>query len=447
MSVDRFHRLARALGALIVASACLTASPVLAEPLDCHIGVYRLAGGAVLDVGAADGGALRWRRFDGESGALAPGAGGAWTSSYGWTGRPDGRTVRFSDCAAGRIDFAGLAGRRIPLAATETTFRSNDIDLAGRLVLPPGAGRVPIVILIHGSEFSSARDFYALQRLLPAEGVGVFVYDKRGTGASGGRYTQDYSVLADDAVAAMREARRLAGRRAGRVGYQGGSQGGWVAPLAASRAPVDFVIVSFGLAVSPAEEDNEEIELEMKLAGHGPAVTAKALEVAAAAQEAFASLFTDDAITRFVSVRDRYRAEPWFKDLRGNLTRYLLPLDAEQLRAARAQFNFGTPLHYDAMAVLRRLDTPQLWALGEDDLDAPSAETSRRLTDLAAHGRPITLAMFPRAEHGLTEYETGPDGARLSTRFAPGYFAMMRDFARGRMKGPYGASRISGARP
>jgi hypothetical protein len=37
----------------------------------------------------------------------------------------------------------------------------------------------------------------------------------------------------------MREAKRIAGARASRIGYQGGSQGGWVAPLAATRAPVE----------------------------------------------------------------------------------------------------------------------------------------------------------------------------------------------------------------
>ena len=69
---------------------------------------------------------------------------------------------------------------------------------------------------------------------------------------------------ADDGVAAMREARRLAGARAGRVGYQAGSQGGWVAPIAANRAPVDFVIVCFGLAVSVIDEDQQQVEIEMR---------------------------------------------------------------------------------------------------------------------------------------------------------------------------------------
>jgi hypothetical protein len=30
----------------------------------------------------------------------------------------------------------------------------------------------------------------------------------------------------------------------------------------------------------------------------------------------------------------------------------------------------------------------------------------------------------------MTEYEVASNGERVSTRYAPGYFAMMRDFAR-----------------
>jgi len=48
----------------------------------------------------------------------------------------------------------------------------------------------------------------------------------------------------------MKEAKQLAGTRLGRIGYQGASEGGWVVPLAANRAYVDFAIVSPGLAVT-----------------------------------------------------------------------------------------------------------------------------------------------------------------------------------------------------
>jgi uncharacterized protein len=116
------------------------------------------------------------------------------------------------------MHFDGLLRQRIPFLVTETTFESHGVKLAGRLVLPPGSAPVPITVLVHGAEHDSARVNNFLQRLLPAQGIGTFVYDKRGTGGSGGEYSQDFSLLADDAVAAMREARRLAGARTGRIG-------------------------------------------------------------------------------------------------------------------------------------------------------------------------------------------------------------------------------------
>jgi len=235
-----------ALAALLAGAsiACARNAP------DCHVGSYLLVNGGLVDIAPSDDDTLRWRQFDGATGKLHPGKDGVWTSTYGWTDRSDGMVVSFSACAAGRITFGGIQGRRIALEVKEATFESHGTTLAGRLVMPPGQARVPIVVLVHGSEPDSALTGYYLQRMLPAEGVGAFVYDKRGTGISGGHYTQDFELLADDAVAALAEARALAGARRGRVGYQAGSEGGWVAPIAAGRTPVDFVIVCFGLAVS-----------------------------------------------------------------------------------------------------------------------------------------------------------------------------------------------------
>ena len=60
-----------------------------------------------------------------------------------------------------------------------------------------------------------------------------------------------------------------------------------------------------------------------------------------------------------------------------------------------------------------------------------------------AEGKPITLALFPHAEHGMTEYEVASNGERVSTRYAPGYFTMMRDYARnGHLSGSYGSSEL-----
>ena len=84
---------------------------------------------------------------------------------------------------------------------------------------------------------------------------------------------------------------------------------------------------------------------------------------------------------------------------------------------------------------------PPLWILGGEDIDAPSGETIRRLKGLAADGRPIAIAVFPHAEHGIYEYETRDDGERLSTRQPDGYLSMMIDFIRaGRLKARYGTA-------
>ena len=409
---------------------------------DCRIGIYQLHDGSDVDIGLTDGDHLRWRRKDGTTGVLTETSNDHWTSTLGWTGRPNGKQVTFSKCSTGKIVFDGVPGQRIALEVADTVFQGAGVRLAGRLVMPKGNEKVPIVVLVHGSEDFSARDFYALQRQLPTEGIGVFVYDKRGTGASGGRYSQSYLLLADDAIAAMHEATRLAGDRAGRVGYQGGSQGGWVAPLAAKIESVDFVIVGFGLAVSPLEEDREAIALDMTRQGYGADVMAKAMKVADATAAIMRSDFRD-GYDQLAALRGQYAKEPWFKHVHGDFSFFLLDTPEATQREKGPVLLANVPADYDPMPVLRNLDTPQLWILGEDDIEAPSAETARRLSELIGQGRPITLAMFPHADHGIYEYETSADGTRVSTRNSDGYFAMMRDFIRdGHLENHYGRSVI-----
>lgn len=457
MMTKLIERLTRNRGALLLLmlganiTACGVAHASGQPAGDCHIGAYRLHDGSLVDIGATDPASdLRWRREDGTTGLLTPHRDGTWTSTLGWTGRPDGIAVRFSACRAGRITFGGMTGQRIAFDIKNTRFQGAGVMLAGRLVLPQGIAQVPIVVLVHGSEHDSALRFYDLQRMFPAMGIGVFVYDKRGTGASGGRYTQDFLLLADDAIAAVREAKRLAGPRAGRVGYQAGSEGGWVAPLAAKISPVDFVIVGFGLAVSPLQEDREAIAYDMRHQGYGPHVMAKAMQIADASAAIMLSDFRS-GYGRLDALKRRYGKQPWFKYVRGDVTWVLLAWPTEELKQKGPLLFAGVPLQYDPMPVLRHLDTPQLWILGGEDEDAPSAQTIGRLRDLQQKGRPIDLAVFPRAEHGIYEFVTRPDGTREDTRNAGGYFDMMRDYILdGKLRGKYAGAvlyRTVSARP
>jgi len=422
----------------------LTAPTVQARAVgNCHVGSYRLTDGRLVDISPDDRDTLQWQQFDGETGVLHKGADGAWMSTYGWTDHADGKTVRFSACGARRIDFAGVSGRQIAFDVRTSTFTSHGTRLVGRLILPKGTNKVAVVVFVHGSENASALDTWALQRILPAEGVGMFVYDKRGTGRSGGVYTQDFNLLADDAVAAVHEARHLAGARLSRIGYHGTSQGGWVAPIAANRAPVDFVIVAYGLAVSVIAEDQEAVELQLGEKGYSATDIADALTVAKAAEAVFVSDFKS-GIDEFDAVRSRYRSKPWFKDVQGDFIFLVLPQSKSQLRAMGPKFDWHTPFNYDPMPTLRAGKVPQLWVLGGEDYQAPSAETRRRLDSLIAQRHPFTVAYYPKAQHGIMLFETEADGSRVPTRIAPGYFRMIRDFARdGRLHGSYGDAELT----
>jgi hypothetical protein len=125
------------------------------DMLDCHIGSYRLADGSLVDIAPSDDDTLRWRQFDGATGALHKSANEIWKSTYGWTDRADGIAVSFSACRLGQISFGGASAQRITLDVKEVTFKSHGTVLVGRLVMPKGEEQVPIVVLLHGSEQAS----------------------------------------------------------------------------------------------------------------------------------------------------------------------------------------------------------------------------------------------------------------------------------------------------
>lgn len=416
---------------LAVPTAATAAEPAAAE---CAAQYYQLADGSGVDIAPAADGNYRWRAVDGTSGLLTRRADGLWASSLGWTARNDGRLIDLAGCAKGKIRFAGVNGQAVKFDTTDMQFKGGDVQLAGRLVMPAGNDAVPIVVLVHGSEDSSALRFFALQRLLPAQGIGVFVYDKRGTGQSGGTFTHNLHQLAADADAALTQARALAGSRLERIGYYGTSQGGWTAPRAATLGRPDFLIVGYGLAVSPVQEDREALTLDMSRHGFGPEETAKALKIGSAAH----AIVRDNFRSGYEELRlltKKYGEEPWYRFVRGNITGLVIQTPEAELREQGPRLFAGLIPDYDPMPVLRKLKTPQLWILGGEDIDAPPVETQRRLMELKKRGRAISVVVYPAAEHGLFNFEVEKE-ERLSTRQPASLLRLLASFARGEPVSP-----------
>ncbi|MEO5866792.1 MAG: alpha/beta hydrolase [Sphingomonas sp.] len=341
-----------------------------------------------------------------------------------------------------------MAWTRVPLAETPAHFKSFDAQLDGLLIEPQdGQTKHPLVILLHGSESTAALQFgrnYAY--IFAAQGIAVFMYDKRGTGTSEGFYTQDFELLADDAVAASEEARRMLAGRYSRWGYFGGSQGGWIGPRAAEKSNPDFVEVGFGLVETPLEEDQQQVQLELRNKGYGPDVLAKALQVTNATAVVVASHFTS-GYDQLKQIKERYGKEPWFSQIKGEFTGTVLHDDPAELRVTgEARVNpVGVLWHYDAQRVVRSLKMPQLWVLAGADREAPSDLARERLTDLIHQGHNIDLYVYPHTDHGIADYVELPNGDRKVTRIADGYLRLLGDWAKEKLNPPYGrAEKVGG---
>lgn len=139
--------------------------------------------------------------------------------------------------------------------SAEVSFTGADGVRLNGTVFSPGAvgGDRPALVMVPGagpggrSELRDEAESYA------RHGVVALIYDKRTTGYS--TLHRDYSLLADDALAALRLLRDRPGVDRARTGMWGLSEGAWAVSLAASRsADVSFVITAGAVGIEPARQ-------------------------------------------------------------------------------------------------------------------------------------------------------------------------------------------------
>ncbi len=127
-----------------------------------------------------------------------------------------------------------------------------------------------VLVALHGaSEGTRASSLYEhLHRVLPAAGIGVVTFDRRGEGASTGTPSLGrFDVQADDAIAVLES---VGARRRVVWGY---SQGAWVAPLVAARDPgVLGVVTIAACGTTPSDQMQYGVRRHLIDAGYADAV-------------------------------------------------------------------------------------------------------------------------------------------------------------------------------
>lgn len=273
-------------------------------------------------------------------------------------------------------------------------FTNAGINFAGTLYLPAHGNHLPAAVVFWGAQ-APTRDYALYQQIaagLPAIGVAVLVFDRRGSGESGGSNAHaTFDDLAGDGIAALHALQRQPRIDPTRIGFWGLSQGGWLAILAASKTPdAAFVISCSAPLVTPADQMTFAVSNLFAVRGYGTAALAKALALRRMQAQYNAGEGTRAAMID--SIR-RASSEPWFKDA------FLRTVD--EVATATPDTAWLRVMNYDPIRPLEAVRVPLLIFYGGADPWVPVAASIDRLRPIAARQHNITYYVVPGADHML----------------------------------------------
>jgi hypothetical protein len=314
-----------------------------------------------------------------------------------------GERIAFTVDAGGAVNGIALTSsdgrtQQAPRAALYTAeqarFQSGAVTLAGTLLLPPGPGPHPAVVFVHGAGSSTREQQRVLADHFARSGIAALIYDKRGSGESGGDWRRgDFDDLAADAQAAVALLKQRREIDPAQIGLWGISEGGWVAPLAATRsADVAFVILVSAAATGPIPQELYRREMSMRAAGYDDRVV-------------------DTGVKAWFMLFDGAR-----------LARAALP---ENLGF------FARTADYAPLPTLRQVKQPLLAIYGGLDSSVPPRASAAQIeaTLQQANHHNYTIETFPTGNHGLELVSTASRfEVRREISLAPGYLEAMTDW-------------------
>ncbi|MFB7718591.1 alpha/beta hydrolase family protein [Nocardia sp. NPDC056100] len=265
---------------------------------------------------------------------------------------------------------------------TDVTFTGgNGLALHGTVIGPaePHA-QMPGIVLVGGAGPVPRTQVQYEARAFAAAGLTALVYDKRTDGYSFAH--RDFSLLADDTLAAVQTLSRTTGVRADQVGVWGFSEGAWVAPLAASRSDdIAFLLTLGASGFSPLRTQTWSLAMTLRHRGAGGSLS--------------------DTI-----------AGP----------------------AARLLGDTGAfpEANFNPLPALAALHIPVLALWGQYDVQVPPAESAAVLRNTLTAAPSVIIGFLPDTAHngrattdGFDRLGTAPGPGAPRGAFAPGYLDTM----------------------
>lgn len=306
------------------------------------------------------------------------------------------------------------------------TFTHQNIPFAGDLHLPAGPGPWPVLVVLHGASYGKRDDacYRHLAQVLPRHGIAVFLYDRRGSGGSGGDFaTASFADLAGDAVAAVHA---LAGQPQidpHQIGLYGISQGGWIAPLAAAQSDlVNLLVVVSGSGVPPSAQMSYAANWTLQDEGFGPEDIELALHLRSMVDQYYRGQITQAEVSAHL---DWYKEEAWYK-------RAYLPeggLVPQDVRTDKWFYEFD----YDPLAVWAQVRQPALFLYAETDRWVPVEESIRLYTEHTRHLPEASFVRIPGADHLMVNLASGEESWDISSEYQQVLVEWLKKMASGKL--------------
>jgi dienelactone hydrolase len=283
------------------------------------------------------------------------------------------------------------------LTATEVSFTGHgDVVLHGTVLGPASTtGRRPAVVMVEGAGNRGREELRPAAEAFARHGIVTLIYDKRTVGYN--LFHRDYSVLADDALAALQLLHDRADVDSARLGIWGLSEGAFVAPLAANRSTdVKFLVTVGALGITPAAQTAWAYDEFLRHAGVSGSLL-HTMRVTAVRMAINAGIFPAaefDPVPAWERVRQPVLAQ-W-----GELDREALP--AENSRIIQRALERGGNTHYTIRFV------PEV----RHNLYRTANNGFDRLDSLPPNYADFETAWIDRLTHGLPDASADPSPAQ-----------------------------------
>lgn len=279
-------------------------------------------------------------------------------------------------------------------------FSNQNTTLSGTLHLPEGDGPFPAVIVFHAASGGiRSYPFYRhLTAELPANGFAVFLYDRRGSGESGGDFNSaGFDLLASDGAAAFDLLKTIPRVDPQRIGFYGISQGGWLAPMAAVMRPdAAFQVIVSSSAVSPARQMDYAAETQLRAAGFPAEDIRQALALRGKINNYYRGRLSRAEVQAEI---DRASHLPWFEPA-------FLSSDAVLPEDVRGE-KWSLEMDHDPLIAWQSARQPALFLYGGQDIWVPVEESMHLFKAAARNSEHI---LFPQLDHMMKPQDTTLEG-------------------------------------